>query len=114
MPQPPPLRALPFADWRLGLDRPLLIAGPCGAETEEQVLDTARSIAVQAPQVKVFRAGVWKPRTRPGGFEGVGEPALAWLRRVKDETGLLTMTEVATPAHAATSPMVAGPSTVSR
>ena len=99
MPQPPPLRALPFADWRLGLDRPLLIAGPCGAETEEQVLDTARSIAVQAPQVKVFRAGVWKPRTRPGGFEGVGEPALAWLRRVKDETGLLTMTEVATPAH---------------
>lgn len=94
-----PLRTLAFADWRLGLDRPLLIAGPCSAESEEQVLGTARAIADGIPQVKVFRAGVWKPRTRPGGFEGAGDAALAWLKRVKAETGLLTMTEVAAPAH---------------
>ncbi|HNE80710.1 MAG TPA: 3-deoxy-7-phosphoheptulonate synthase, partial [Flavobacteriales bacterium] len=94
-----PLRTLAFADWRLGLDRPLLIAGPCSAESEEQVLGTARAIADGIPQVKVFRAGVWKPRTRPGGFEGAGDAALAWLKRVKAETGLLTMTEVAVPAH---------------
>ncbi|HNK41488.1 MAG TPA: 3-deoxy-7-phosphoheptulonate synthase, partial [Flavobacteriales bacterium] len=81
------------------MDRPLLIAGPCSAESEEQVLGTARAIADGIPQVKVFRAGVWKPRTRPGGFEGAGDAALAWLKRVKAETGLLTMTEVAVPAH---------------
>ncbi|MBX7128708.1 MAG: chorismate mutase, partial [Flavobacteriales bacterium] len=99
MPLLNPLRTLAFADWRLGLDRPLLIAGPCSAESEEQVLGTARAIADGIPQVKVFRAGVWKPRTRPGGFEGAGDAALAWLKRVKAETGLLTMTEVAVPAH---------------
>lgn len=93
------LPALPFPRWDLGLDRPLLIAGPCSAEGEEQVLSTAWGIVRSAPQVKVFRAGVWKPRTRPGGFEGVGDAALPWLRRVKQETGLLVMTEVATPEH---------------
>ncbi len=77
----------------------MIIAGPCSAESREQVLATAQGIVEQAPQVQVFRAGVWKPRTRPGGFEGVGEPALAWLAEVKEHTGLLTMTEVATPAH---------------
>ena len=93
------LPAKPFSQWKLGLDRPLLIAGPCSAESEQQVIDTARSIVLEAPQVKAFRAGIWKPRTRPGGFEGVGDDALPWLRKVKEETGLLVMTEVATPEH---------------
>ena len=95
----PNIHPIPFAQWGIGLERPLTIAGPCSAESREQVLATARGIVEQAPQVQVFRAGVWKPRTRPGGFEGVGEPALAWLMEVKEHTGLLTMTEVATPAH---------------
>ena len=94
-----PLRTLPFEEWGLGLTRPLLIAGPCSAESEEQVMETARGIRANAPQVSVFRAGVWKPRTRPGGFEGSGDAALPWLKRVKKETGLLTMTEVATADH---------------
>ena len=89
----------PLSQWGLGLDRPLLIAGPCSAESREQVLATAEGIVEHAPQVKVFRAGVWKPRTRPGGFEGVGENALPWLAEAKERTGLLTMTEVATPQH---------------
>ena len=97
MPPVSSLPSLPFAQWRLGLDRPLTIAGPCSAESEEQVLTTARSIMAEAPQVKAFRAGIWKPRTRPGGFEGEGDQALPWLKRVKEETGLLVMTEVATP-----------------
>ena len=99
MPPVAQLPVLPFAQWRLGLDRPLIIAGPCSAESEEQVLSTARSIVTEAPQVKAFRAGIWKPRTRPGGFEGVGDQALPWLKRVQEETGLLVMTEVATPEH---------------
>jgi chorismate mutase len=95
----PNILPLPFAQWGLGLDRPLLIAGPCSAESREQVLATAEGIAEHAPQVKVFRAGSWKPRTRPGGFEGAGEAALPWLAEAKERTGLLTMTEVATSAH---------------
>ncbi len=77
--------------------RPLVIAGPCSAETEEQVMDTARQLADNG--VKIFRAGVWKPRTKPGGFEGKGVEALPWLQRVKAETGMLLATEVATPEH---------------
>ena len=77
--------------------RPLLIAGPCSAETEEQVMDTARQLAKNG--IKIFRAGVWKPRTKPGGFEGKGVEALPWMQRVKAETGMLTATEVATPEH---------------
>lgn len=77
--------------------KPLIIAGPCSAETEEQTLATAREIS--ALGVKVFRAGVWKPRTKPGNFEGIGTPALLWLRKVKEQTGMLTATEVATPVH---------------
>ncbi|MBQ9285795.1 MAG: bifunctional 3-deoxy-7-phosphoheptulonate synthase/chorismate mutase type II [Bacteroidaceae bacterium] len=77
--------------------RPLVIAGPCSAETEEQVMDTARQLATNG--IKIFRAGVWKPRTKPGGFEGKGVEALPWLQRVKAETGMLTATEVATPEH---------------
>lgn len=78
-------------------ERPFVIAGPCSAETEEQVMTTARQLAFKG--CHIFRAGVWKPRTKPGGFEGNGEAALPWLKRVKDETGMLITTEVATPEH---------------
>ncbi len=78
-------------------NRPLVIAGPCSAETEEQVMDTATKLAANG--IKIFRAGIWKPRTKPGGFEGHGEAALPWMQRVKEETGMLTCTEVATPEH---------------
>ena len=77
--------------------RPLLIAGPCSAETEEQVMETARQLAARG--VKIFRAGIWKPRTKPGGFEGNGVTALPWLKRVKAELGMYTAVEVATAAH---------------
>ncbi len=77
--------------------RPFLIAGPCSAETEEQVMDTARKLAARG--VKIFRAGVWKPRTKPGGFEGNGVIALPWLKRVKEELGMYTAVEVATAQH---------------
>jgi chorismate mutase len=77
--------------------RPLVIAGPCSAETEEQVMETARQLAAQG--VKIFRAGVWKPRTKPGGFEGIGTEALGWLKKVKQETGMYVSTEVATAKH---------------
>ncbi len=79
------------------LRRPVVIAGPCSAETREQVLETAEKLAANG--VKIFRAGIWKPRTQPGGFEGVGVPGLAWLREVKEKYGMLTATEVATPQH---------------
>ncbi len=77
--------------------QPLIIAGPCSAESEQQTLDTAR--AVSAIGVKVFRAGIWKPRTMPGGFEGVGDNGLRWLQRVRQETGMSIATEVATVEH---------------
>ena len=78
-------------------ERPFVIAGPCSAETEEQVMTTARQLAAKG--CHNFRAGVWKPRTKPGGFEGNGEDALPWLKEVKDETGMLVSTEVATSEH---------------
>lgn len=77
---------------------PLYIFGPCSAENPEQVLSTARSIAKKYPNA-LFRAGVWKPRTRPNTFEGAGEVALGWLKEVKEETGLRTATEVANATH---------------
>jgi chorismate mutase len=77
--------------------KPIVIAGPCSAETEEQVLATARELASNG--IKIFRAGIWKPRTKPGGFEGVGLPGLEWLKKVKAETGMCTAIEVATRAH---------------
>ena len=80
-----------------GGERPLVTAGPCSAETEEQVMTTARNLAAKG--CHMFRAGVWKPRTKPGGFEGNGENALPWMQEVKKETGMLTATEVATPEH---------------
>ena len=80
------------------LSTPFVIAGPCSVETESQILATARALA-QIPGVKMLRGGVWKPRTRPNAFEGRGEEALVWLREAKQETGLPTTTEVATPNH---------------
>ncbi|GHT22949.1 cytochrome c4 [Bacteroidia bacterium] len=77
--------------------RPLIIAGPCSAETEEQVMNTAKELA--AKHIQIYRAGIWKPRTKPGGFEGVGTPGLSWLQKVKRETGMYVSTEVATRAH---------------
>lgn len=75
---------------------PAVIAGPCSAETPEQLLQIARTLP---KDVKVFRAGIWKPRTRPGGFEGVGSIGLQWMEEVKRETGLALATEVATSEH---------------
>lgn len=77
--------------------RPMVIAGPCSAETEDQVMKTAKQLAANG--IKIMRAGIWKPRTKPGGFEGVGSEGLAWLKRAKQETGLYISTEVATQKH---------------
>ncbi|MDD3742879.1 MAG: chorismate mutase [Lentimicrobiaceae bacterium] len=88
----------PLTQWIDSYDRPLVIAGPCSAETRSQVLTTARGLAA-LPRVKVFRAGVWKPRTRPGSFEGTGTEGLKWMQEAKQQTGLLTTVEVATPKH---------------
>ena len=77
--------------------QPIVIAGPCSAENEEQVLETAHGLAGQ--QIDLFRAGIWKPRTRPGSFEGVGTKGLRWLKRVKEETSLKVTTEVASTQH---------------
>ncbi len=76
---------------------PLLIAGPCSAETQEQLVETAKGIKKVGAQI--LRAGIWKPRTRPGNFEGVGAIGLKWMQAAKQETGLLTATEVANPNH---------------
>ena len=81
----------------LALDHPLVIAGPCSAETEDQVMTIAQQL--KDSDVSYFRAGIWKPRTRPGNFEGVGAVGLKWLKRVKQETGLKIATEVANATH---------------
>jgi len=88
----------PLQDWLPTSGNPLIVAGPCSAESREQLLQTAREIAL-IPDVKVFRAGFWKPRTRPGEFEGVGKAGIEWLSEVKKQTGLLTTLEVAKPEH---------------
>ncbi|MGI6222915.1 MAG: chorismate mutase [Prevotella sp.] len=77
--------------------RPFVIAGPCSAESEEQVMQTATELASRG--CHIFRAGVWKPRTKPGGFEGHGEKALPWMKEVKEKTHMLTAVEVAIPEH---------------
>lgn len=77
--------------------RPIVIAGPCSAESREQVMSTATQLAAKG--VRIFRAGIWKPRTKPGGFEGVGVAGLPWMKEVKQATGMLLATEVATPYH---------------
>ncbi|WP_435354550.1 chorismate mutase [Emticicia sp. SJ17W-69] len=92
------LDVLPLSSWIDTAGKPLIIAGPCSAETEEQVTETVTRIAKEG-YAHVIRAGVWKPRTRPGSFEGMGEAALPWLAAVKKETGLPIAVEVATPQH---------------
>jgi chorismate mutase len=89
---------IPITEYLPAKKYPLLIAGPCSAESEEQVLQTARELA-KIPQVAAFRCGLWKPRTRPGDFEGRGEEGMEWLRKVKLETGLPIAVEVALPQH---------------
>lgn len=76
---------------------PFLIAGPCSAESEQQLLQTAMELS--ADGIPVLRAGLWKPRTRPGNFEGVGEKGLDWMKRIREITGMAMATEVATAAH---------------
>ena len=88
----------PIKAWMPNIDNPLLISGPCSLETEEQTMETARLLA-KDKRVFVFRGGVWKPRTRPGSFEGVGSIGLKWLQQVKEETGLPVGTEVANAQH---------------
>jgi chorismate mutase len=92
------LDVVPMQDWINTQGKPLIIAGPCSAETEEQVRQTVSEIAQQG-YAHVIRAGVWKPRTRPGSFEGMGEAALPWLAQMKKETGIPVAVEVATPQH---------------
>lgn len=94
----PKLDNVPIDTWNVWKGRPFMIAGPCSAETEEQVMDTAMQLE-KLEQVTVYRAGIWKPRTRPDAFEGVGSVGLKWLRRVKQETRLLVATEVANERH---------------
>ena len=92
------LDIIPVEDWGFfTLPKPMVIAGPCSAETEEQVLETARGL--RALGINMFRAGIWKPRTHPGSFEGVGTPGLKWLQKVRQETGLKVCTEVANEKH---------------
>lgn len=92
------LDILPLSSWMDTGKEPLIISGPCSAETEEQLLATSKLLAATG-KVSVLRAGIWKPRTRPGEFEGIGSIGLEWLRKAKEETGLLTSVEVATAKH---------------
>ncbi len=93
------LDILPLSSWMPETPYPLLISGPCSLETEEQSLSTARELA-KDKRVHVIRGGVWKPRTRPGSFEGIGSIGLEWLRMIREETGLMMGTEVANAHHA--------------
>lgn len=88
----------PLSNWITPTNEPLLISGPCSAETEDQLLTTAHLLAATG-KVSVLRAGIWKPRTRPGEFEGIGSIGLEWLKRAKAETGLPTAVEVANAKH---------------
>ena len=92
------LDIIPGTEWGFfTLPRPMCIAGPCSAETEEQVMETAKGLS--AFGIHVFRAGIWKPRTHPGSFEGVGTPGLKWLKKVKETYGMKVCTEVASEKH---------------
>lgn len=88
-------------NWVKDFPSPLIIAGPCSAESESQMLETARRIKESNAEVPIFRAGIWKPRTKPNGFEGVGVIGLNWLKKVKSEYGFKTATEVANAHHVA-------------
>lgn len=90
---------LPIESWLSIAKKPLVISGPCSAESEQQMLTTAEQLKATGV-VNIFRAGIWKPRTRPNSFEGIGSPALPWLKKVKDEFGFLTAVEVANASHA--------------
>lgn len=92
------LDILPLSSWVKVTSEPLLISGPCSAETEDQLIATAHLLA-NTGKVSILRAGIWKPRTRPGEFEGIGSIGLQWLKRAKEETGLPTAVEVATAKH---------------
>lgn len=86
-----------LSSWGIGSDKPLIMAGPCSAETEEQLFETARSL--KEMNISIIRAGIWKPRTRPNNFEGVGIEGLRWAQQVKKALGVKIAIEVATPAH---------------
>ncbi len=88
----------PIKSWLPNIDNPLLISGPCSLESEKQAMDTAKLLA-KDKRVFVYRGGVWKPRTRPGSFEGVGSIGLKWLQQIREETGLPIGTEVANAQH---------------
>lgn len=88
----------PLNEWLIAKNEPLVISGPCSAETESQLINTCKLLA-QTGRVSLLRAGIWKPRTRPGEFEGIGEIGLEWLANAKKETGLPTTVEVANPIH---------------
>ena len=89
----------PIKHWLPQINNPLIIAGPCSLETEEQAMDTARQLA-KDHRVFVYRGGVWKPRPRPGSFEGIGSIGLKWLQMVREETGMPVGTEIANAQHA--------------
>lgn len=92
------LDLLPLEEWPIDASFPFVISGPCSAESERQVIETAKELK-KGGHVKLLRAGVWKPRTRPNSFEGIGAPALDWLKAAKAETGLPITTEVANAYH---------------
>lgn len=92
------LRITPINNWLKNTNRPLIISGPCSAESESQMFTTARAINAIDKNI-IFRAGIWKPRTRPNAFEGIGSIGLEWMKKVKEETGMLTATEVANGKH---------------
>ena len=92
------LNIVPISNWLPKVDKPYLISGPCSAESESQMLQIAKQISEYFPN-NIFRAGIWKPRTRPNSFEGVGDVGLKWMQSVKEETGMLTATEVANAFH---------------
>ena len=92
------LKIKKIKDWEIGnSSKPLIIAGPCSAETEEQIMESAKKLSKLG--ISIFRAGIWKPRTRPNSFEGIGSIGLSWLKSVKQETGMLVSTEVANVKH---------------
>jgi len=92
------IRIKKVKEWAISsTEKPIIISGPCSAETEQQVIQTAKQL--KANGIEIFRAGIWKPRTRPNSFEGVGSIGLEWLKQVKAETGMLISTEVANVKH---------------
>jgi len=99
LPKSTGMEILPFENWfNSSINMPILIAGPCSAESSDQVIKTARAID-KLNKVTLFRSGIWKPRTHPDSFNGVGVKGLKWMQQVKEETSLRTLVEVAVPKH---------------